>query len=167
MRVPNLLKMIIVFSGGLHGVGVSVVNALIKTSRSLGDVVVDQVYYMTFENGEPTSKLKVIEKIDKNKSGTTVKFYPNPEYFDSPKILAKPLKHLLRAKAVLCPGLRVRFEDKQSGEVDEWHYEAGLKAYLVEQIGKAECLPEEPFEGTFEATDENVEFCCCLDSRQN
>lgn len=145
------------FSGGLHGVGVSVVNALSKrlevTIKREG-----QVYQMAFENGDRVSKLKVLGKADKKESGTTVKFFADPKYFDTPKIAVKPLKHLLQAKAVLCPGLRVRFEDVQHKEIVEWYYEGGLKAYLLEQIENALTLPEEIFEGAFEGTQEIAMF---------
>lgn len=168
------------YSGGLHGVGVSVVNALSKRLevwiRRQG-----QVYHMAFEHGEPVTKLKVIEKIGKKESigkkepadkktdssaaaniigitGTTVKFWPEPKYFDHPKISSKPLKHLLRAKAVLCPGLKVRFLDEHTGETEEWFYEAGLKTYLAEEVKEKNRLPEEPFEGNFEGKDEIVSF---------
>ncbi|HXH54881.1 MAG TPA: DNA topoisomerase IV subunit B [Gammaproteobacteria bacterium] len=146
------------FSGGLHGVGVSVVNALSKRL----EVWVKrqgQVYHMAFEQGEAISKLKVIGKCDKNEQGTTVKFWPEPKYFDSPKILSKPLKHLCQAKAVLCPGLTVRLEDHQNNEGPfEWCYAGGLKAYLLEQVGNRLILPEEPFEGLFEGNDEIANF---------
>jgi len=145
------------FSGGLHGVGVSVVNALSKRLevwvRREG-----QVYHMAFEHGERVSKLKNIDKCDKSESGTTVKFWPEAKYFDSPKISSKPLIHLLQAKAVLCPGLRVLFEDKQAKEDYEWFYEGGLKSYLLEQMGAAQMLPEDPFEGAFEGSEEIANF---------
>ncbi len=141
------------FSGGLHGVGVSVVNALSK--RLEVKVTRDgEQYHMAFEQGERVSKLKKIGKAEKGESGTIVQFWPEPKYFDSPKILAKQLKHLLQAKAVLCPGLKVRFEDRNTEEVDEWYYEAGLRAYLLEQIGETPIFPEEPLEGNFEGNDE-------------
>jgi topoisomerase-4 subunit B len=146
------------FSGGLHGVGVSVVNALSKRL----EVWVKregQVYYMAFEQGEAVSKLKVIGKCDKNEHGTTVKFWPEPKYFDSHKILSKPLRHLCQAKAVLCPGLTVRLEDHQNNEGPfEWCYAGGLKAYLLEQVGDKQILPEEPFEGLFEGNEEVASF---------
>lgn len=141
------------FSGGLHGVGVSVVNALAKRL----EVWVKRdslVYHMAFEHGERVSKLKVVEKCNKNETGTTVKFWPEAKYFDNPKISAKHLKHILRAKAVLCPGLRVRFEDIQAKEIEEWMYAAGLKGYLLEQMEESLVLPEDTFNGHFEGNDE-------------
>lgn len=145
------------FSGGLHGVGVSVVNALSKRLEVW--IKRDgQIYNMAFEQGERVSKLKVVGKADKKETGTTVKFLPEAKYFDTPKIAIKPLKHLLQAKAVLCPGLRVRFEDIQAKEVTEWYYEGGLKSYLLEQIDGAATLPEEIFEGLFEGTEEVASF---------
>jgi topoisomerase-4 subunit B len=145
------------FSGGLHGVGVSVVNALSKRLEVW--IKRDaQVYHMAFEHGDRVSKLKVIGKVDKKETGSTVKFWPDAKYFDTPKIAIKPLKHLLQAKAVLCPGLRVRFEDIQSKEVCEWYYEGGLKAYLLEQIQDTPILPEEVFEGLFEGNEEIASF---------
>jgi len=145
------------FSGGLHGVGVSVVNALSKRLEVW--IKRDaQIYNMAFEQGERVSKLKVIGKVDKKETGSVVKFWPEPKYFDSPKIAIKPLKHLLQAKAVLCPGLRVRFEDMHTKEVSEWYYEGGLKSYLLEQIGDTPILPEEIFEGLFEGNEEIASF---------
>jgi len=145
------------FSGGLHGVGVSVVNAL---SENL-EVWVKrdgQVHHMSFAKGERASKLKVIGKVDKNETGTTVKFWPEAKYFDFPKILSKPLKHLLQAKAVLCPGLTVTFLEKATNESFEWHYAGGLKSYLLEQLNEIQVLPVEPFEGTFEGNEEMATF---------
>lgn len=141
------------FSGGLHGVGVSVVNAL---SQKL-EVWIKrdgQVYTMSFEEGERASKLKVVGKAAKGETGTAVRFWVNPKYFDVPKIAVKPLKQLLQAKAVLCPGLKMRFEDLNTRETEEWRYEDGLKAYLLEQVGEAVILPSEPFLGNFEAENE-------------
>jgi len=141
------------FSGGLHGVGVSVVNAL---SRKL-DVFVKrdgQQYTMSFEDGEPVSKLKKVGAVPKNETGSLVRFWPNPKYFDTPKIAVKALKHLLQAKAVLCKGLKVRFEDEHSKDVEEWYYEDGLRDYLLEQVGNTVILPEESFLGDFEGNEE-------------
>lgn len=141
------------FSGGLHGVGVSVVNALSKKLEVF--VKRDgQQYTMSFEDGEAVSKLKKIGTVPKNETGSLVRFCPNPKYFDTPKIAVKALKHLLQAKAVLCKGLRVRFEDEHTKDIEEWYYEDGLRAYLLEQVGNAPILPEEAFLGDFEGNEE-------------
>ncbi|HEB99929.1 MAG TPA: DNA topoisomerase IV subunit B [Thiotrichales bacterium] len=145
------------FSGGLHGVGVSVVNAL---SRHL-EVWVrrgGKEYNMAFAGGEKVSDLEVIGSVGKQNTGTTVRFWPDPKYFDSPKFSLPRLKHVLRAKAVLCPGLLVRFHDENSGEKLEWCYQDGLRDYLVEALGDAERLPEEPFTGRMEGHHEAAEW---------
>ncbi|MBP7419036.1 MAG: DNA topoisomerase IV subunit B, partial [Xanthomonadales bacterium] len=110
------------FSGGLHGVGVSVVNAL--SSRLEVSVRRDgQVHRMEFAHGDRTSALSVVGAVPKKQTGTTVRFWPEPKYFDSPKISLPRLRHVLRAKAVLCPGLRVKLHELASGEREEWYYE--------------------------------------------
>ena len=112
------------FSGGLHGVGVSVVNALSKTL----DVTIrrdGQVYHIAFANGEKSSDLKVIDSCGKRNTGTSIRFMPDGSYFDSAKFSILRLKHVLRAKAVLCPGLQVNFLDEASGEKEAWYYEDG------------------------------------------
>ncbi len=145
------------FSGGLHGVGVSVVNALSKTLevwvRRGGDE-----YHMAFADGEKKSSLKVIGKVGKQNTGTRVRFWPDPKYFDSPKFSVPRLRHVLRAKAVLCPGLKVRFKDEQSGESDEWYFENGLQTYLQDALDGCETLPEQPFVGSMEGTAETVDW---------
>ena len=132
------------FAGGLHGVGVSVVNALSShlevTIRRDG-----HEYRMRFANGEPLGKLETLREVPKRHSGTTLRFLPDPKYFDSPKISLPRLKHLLRAKAVLCAGLTVRLFDEAGGEREEWHYEDGLAAYLKSELQGAPCLPDELF----------------------
>lgn len=146
------------FSGGLHGVGISVVNAL---SRSL-EVTIKRdgnIYQITFRNGERDSKLKVIgETTNKRQTGTSIRFWPDEKYFDSPRFAVNKLKHTLRAKAVLCPGLHVSFYDENSKEKIEWHYENGLQNYLMESIGNAEHLPDEPFLGSFSGNTEAVDW---------
>jgi topoisomerase-4 subunit B len=135
------------FSGGLHGVGVSVVNALSKALevRVKRD---GKEHRMTFAGGEPTSGLEVVGTVGQRNTGTTIRFLPDERYFDSTKISVPRLKHALKAKAVLCSGLTVRFGDEASPENDEeWHYEAGLTAYLLDELGEEELLPEEPFAG--------------------
>ncbi len=145
------------FSGGLHGVGVSVVNAL--SSRLEVAVKHDGALYgMAFEHGIPVTKLKVIGKVPETEKGTSVKFWPEHKYFDNPKIAVKSLKHVLRAKAVLCAGLRVRFVDKNTDETEEWHYEAGLNDYLLEQVQGQACVPDEPFEGTISGKEEEASW---------
>ena len=132
------------FAGGLHGVGVSVVNAL----SSHLEVLVrrdGREYRMRFAHGEPLGKLEIVREVAKRSTGTTLRFLPEPKYFDSPKISLPKLKHLLRAKAVLCAGLTVRLLDEASGEREEWHYEDGLADYLKAELQGAECLPAELF----------------------
>ncbi|WP_448100930.1 DNA topoisomerase IV subunit B [Luteibacter jiangsuensis] len=131
------------FSGGLHGVGVSVVNAL----STRVDVTIrreGQEFRMAFANGDRASDLEVIGSVPKKKTGTTLRFWPDPKYFDTPKILVSKLKHLLRAKAVLCAGLTVRLVE-EGGETSEWYYEDGLSDYLRGELQGAEALPAELF----------------------
>src|SRR5579885_2454826 len=128
------------FSGGLHGVGVSVVNAL--SSKVEVTIRRDaQVWRMDFAHGDRASALKAIGTVPKKQTGTTVRFWPDPKYFDSPKISLPKLKHVLRAKAVLCAGLTVRLSDAVSGEKDEWYYEDGLRDYLRSMLGDSQYLP--------------------------
>ncbi|EKD70398.1 MAG: hypothetical protein ACD_46C00543G0003 [uncultured bacterium] len=148
------------FSGGLHGVGISVVNAL---SKKL-DVTIKRsgnVYAMQFAHGEKTSELKVIGKANKGETGTSVHFWPDEKYFDSSRFAITKLKHTLRAKAVLCPGLHVTYTDANTNHTEEWYYENGLSHYLEEAIGKAECIPEEPFIGSFASDREAVDWAAC------
>lgn len=145
------------FSGGLHGVGVSVVNAL---SEKL-EVTIKRdgnVYRMGFANGDKASNLEVIDNCPKRQTGTSIRFLPNPQYFDSPKFSVSRMRHVLRAKAVLCPGLQVTFIDEQSGEKDVWYYEDGLKDYLAGATQGWESLPEQPFVGDFNGTSEGVSW---------
>jgi topoisomerase-4 subunit B len=132
------------FSGGLHGVGVSVVNALSDrvevTIRRDGSE-----YRMVFAHGDKVSPLEVIGTVPKRRSGTTLRFWPEAKYFDSPKISLGKLKHLLRAKAVLCAGLNVKLTDVASGEIVEWRYEDGLRDYLRGELDGIEALPNELF----------------------
>ncbi len=132
------------FSGGLHGVGVSVVNAL----STRVEVVIRrdaQVFQMDFADGLPISDLRVIDSVPKKQTGTRLRFWPDPKYFDSPKISLPRLKHVLRAKAVLCPGLKVGLFDEASGERSEWFYEDGLTDYLRSMLVGSELLPPELF----------------------
>jgi topoisomerase-4 subunit B len=146
------------FSGGLHGVGVSVVNAL----SSKLDVTVFRdatEYAMTFKGGDRTGPLKKVGDAPKSRSGTVVRFWPDPKYFDSPKFLLSHLKQVLRAKAVLCPGLKVTLEDEATKEKVSWEYENGLVEYLMEGLkGEKVLLPPEPFTGKFESERETAEW---------
>ncbi|HAJ75400.1 MAG TPA: DNA topoisomerase IV subunit B [Gammaproteobacteria bacterium] len=149
------------YSGGLHGVGVSVVNALSKYL----EVTVkrdSKVYFMKFKEGEKASELKVTGKVGRRNTGTMVKFLPNEKYFDSVKISIPKLKHVLRAKAVLCSGLRVVFIDntvsKANAQSEEWCFEDGLTDYLTQATASFETLPEEPFIGSIQGNDEAVDW---------
>ena len=145
------------FSGGLHGVGVSVVNALSKHLevwvRRDG-----KEYNIAFKGGHKVSDLEVVGEVGKRNTGTTVRFWPDPHFFDSPKFSVPRLKHVLRAKAVLCPGLRIKFTDETGGEQYEWYYEDGLRDYLVDELQQALTLPEEPFLGSLAGTTEAVDW---------
>lgn len=145
------------FSGGLHGVGISVVNALslkveVRVKRD------GQEYLMTFAHGEKTSDLTVVGTVGKRNTGTSVIFWPDERYFDSAKFSLSRLKHLLKAKAVLCPGLRVDFDDRQSGEKISWYYEDGLTDYLRDACADWPTLPDAPFTGSFSARQEAVDW---------
>ncbi|MEQ8313619.1 MAG: DNA topoisomerase IV subunit B [Gammaproteobacteria bacterium] len=149
------------YSGGLHGVGVSVVNALSKTL----EVTVKRggkVYSMKFKGGEKASELKATGTVGKRNTGTIVKFVPDEKYFDSIKISIPKLKHVLRAKAVLCSGLRVIFIDntvsKAKSQSEEWCFEDGLVDYLTQATADWEVLPEEPFVGSVQGNEEAVDW---------
>ena len=145
------------FSGGLHGVGVSVVNALSKNLecwvRRGG-----KEYNISFANGKVKSKLEVVGDVGKANTGTTVRFWPDSSYFDSPEISIAKLKHVLKAKAVLCPGLEMRLEVEKTGEKETWLYTGGLEQYLRESLESGEWLPEEPFTGSVEGEQEGVDW---------
>ena len=145
------------FSGGLHGVGVSVVNAL---STRL-DVFVKRngaEHTMHFENGNTASTLREIGTAGKKESGTRVRFWPDAKYFDTPKFAIPKLKQNLRAKAVLCPGLRIVLRDEATAEQTEWHYENGLTDYLLDAVKGFEIVPAAPFTGSFKSPREQAEW---------
>mgnify|MGYP006074642689 FL=1 len=149
------------FSGGLHGVGVSVVNALSETFEVF--IKRDgQLHHMSFKGGEKQGKLTVKDKVGKRNTGTMIHFKPDPSYFDSPKFSVSRLKHLLRAKAVLCPGLKVVFQDetasKEEEKLYEWFFEYGLEDYLSAELVGLELLPEVPFTGSMSGRDEAVDW---------
>ncbi|NKN31982.1 DNA topoisomerase IV subunit B [Marichromatium bheemlicum] len=141
------------FSGGLHGVGVSVVNAL-STRLEVWVRRGGQESHIAFAHGEKISELSVVGSVGRNNTGTRLRFWPDPKYFDSPKFALRALTHLLRAKAVLCPGLEVRLRDETTGEQQQWCYQDGLKDYLLQALGGAERLPEQPFVGDMQGPNE-------------
>ncbi|HUJ12148.1 MAG TPA: DNA topoisomerase IV subunit B [Thermoanaerobaculia bacterium] len=146
------------FSGGLHGVGVSVVNALSKKLQ----VWVRRdghEYFMWFADGKKRAELKKTGEVGKRNTGTTIRFWPDEKFFDTTKFNIPRLKHVMRAKAVLAPGLRLKFvneQDKKDNE--EWYYEDGLTAYLKSELQGEATVPEEPFVGHFKGTSEEVDW---------
>ena len=145
------------FSGGLHGVGVSVVNAL-STRVDVHIKRDGNEYRMAFANGDRASDLDIVGSVGKRNTGTRLRFWPDPGYFDSPKFGLRALKHLLRAKAVLCPGLTVTLLDEASGEREQWHYEDGLRDYLKTALADAERLPPDLFVGRLARDTEIVDW---------
>lgn len=145
------------FSGGLHGVGVSVVNALSRhlevwVKRDGGE------YNIAFANGEKVSDLEKVGKVGVRNTGTRLRFWPDARFFDSPRFSVSQLKHVLRAKAVLCPGLKVLFVDHKSGETQQWQYADGLQDYLLDALQGFERLPASPFVGRMSSNDEAVDW---------
>jgi len=146
------------FSGGLHGVGVSVVNALsrallVKVRRD------GKEYQMNFADGAKTDELSVIGKVGARNTGTLIRFMPDAKFFDSPKFHVPRLKHVMRAKAVLCPGLRVGFVSEENpGDNEEWYYEDGLRDYLIDELSDQDLVPEEPFIGHYKGGEEEVDW---------
>ncbi|GAA3946939.1 DNA topoisomerase IV subunit B [Allohahella marinimesophila] len=145
------------FSGGLHGVGVSVVNALslkltVQIKRD------GNVYQMRFAGGEKVEDLNIVDTVGKRNTGTSINFVPDPQYFDSPKFSVSRLKHNLRAKAVLCSGLRITFKNEIDNETIEWHYEDGLTDYLKSSTEDTVTVPQEPFVGSMAGGQEAVDW---------
>lgn len=145
------------FSGGLHGVGVSVVNALSNTLEVLVKRDGKQ-YQMSFSGGERKTPLTIIGEVGKKNTGTTIRFWADPKYFDSNKFAINKLTHLMRAKAVLCPKITIFFHDEATDEKKEWHYEDGIKTYLAEMLEAAILLPKEPFLGSLQGEHEAVDW---------
>ncbi|MDR0218231.1 MAG: DNA topoisomerase IV subunit B [Enterobacteriaceae bacterium] len=145
------------FSGGLHGVGISVVNALSKRV----EVTVrrdSQVHQIAFENGDKVQELAVIGSCGKRNTGTSVHFWPDESYFDSPRFSTSRLAHLLKAKAVLCPGVEIVFKDKLAGTEQKWCYADGLTDYLLAAVNGLVTLPQSPFIGTLSGETEAVDW---------
>ena len=145
------------FSGGLHGVGVSVVNALSK-QLEVWIKRGGKEWNMSFSGGAVRSKLEEVGTVGKANTGTTLRFWPDPKYFDTPKFSVARLRHVLRAKAVLCPGLMVQLKQEATGETDEWQYADGLVDYLADALRGLETLPDAPFTGQVEGHTEAAEW---------
>lgn len=145
------------FSGGLHGVGVSVVNAL-STRLEVTIRRDGREWEMAFADGEKVRDLAPVGEVGKRNTGTRLHFWPDARYFDSVKFSLPRLRHVLRAKAVLCPGLRVQLTEEASGEATVWHYEKGLADYLASELVELERVPDPAFTGDFSATHEAVEW---------
>jgi topoisomerase IV subunit B len=145
------------FSGGLHGVGVSVVNAL---SKQLETTIKrdGKQYRIEFRGGDISRALEVIGTVGKRNTGTSIRFWPDPAYFDSPRFSVRRLRHILRAKAVLCPGLLVHFSNAKEGTAESWQYKKGLQDYMLECSDGSLLLPEIPFTGSLESADETVDW---------
>ncbi|MCK9236492.1 MAG: DNA topoisomerase IV subunit B [Thiopseudomonas sp.] len=145
------------YSGGLHGVGISVVNAL-STQLEVRVRRDGQEYQMSFRDGFKASELEVIGTVGRRNTGTSVRFWPDGSYFDSARFSISRLKHVLKAKAVLCPGLTISFHDKNTDEKIEWFYEDGLRTYLADAVVQWSRLPETPFCGELVGAGERVEW---------
>ncbi len=145
------------FSGGLHGVGVSVVNAL-SESLQVNIKRDSKEYEMQFKNGDKKNELRQLGKVGSRNSGTTIKFKPNSKYFESEEIKVKELKHLLKAKAVLCPGLTINFHNEIKSEKIKWHFEDGLKSYLEEASDEVDLILEESILSSKDSDSQAVEF---------
>ncbi|QLK88101.1 DNA topoisomerase IV subunit B [Arsenophonus endosymbiont of Aphis craccivora] len=145
------------FSGGLHGVGISVVNALSKRI----EVTVSrdsQIYRIAFENGEKVQELEVIGSCAKRTTGTGVRFWPDSHFFDNPRFSISRLVHVLKAKAVLCPGVEIVFKDKINNTEQTWRYNDGLTDYIMEAMNGLVTLPEKAFVGNFAGQIEMVDW---------
>ena len=136
------------FSGGLHGVGVSVVNALSKKLKA--EIKRDgKKFEISFANSLKKKELKEIDKVGQRNTGTKITFKPDESFFDTEKISAKSLSYSLRAKAVLCPGLKIKFKNEISGDKEEWCFVDGLGDYLSTELGEGTYVPGEPIIGEF------------------
>jgi len=152
------------FSGGLHGVGVSVVNAL-SSSFEIWIKREGKQHYMKFHSSEKTADLEEIGDVGKRNTGTLIKFNPDPQYFDSVKFSVKQLRHNLRSKAVLCPGLEVNFDNQIDETKDRWIYSDGIKDYLAVSLDGLDCLPPSPFVISFKTKEEQLD--CALTWTEN
>lgn len=145
------------FAGGLHGVGISVVNAL-SSQFEVNVKRGGKIFNMKFADGAPLGKLKNTASCNAQETGTSLRFWPNSKYFDSIKFSIPQLKHLLRAKAFLCPGLTLKFYNEQTNETQQWYYKDGVKGYLISTLADEVCIPEAPFTGNFITENETAEW---------
>ena len=152
------------FSGGLHGVGVSVVNAL-SSSFEVWIKRDGKHYYMAFNSSIKTGNLEIIGEVGKRNTGTLIKFTPNPKYFDSVKFSINQLRHNLRSKSVLCPGLEVNFDNQMDNTKDKWLYQDGIKDYLQATLDGLDCLPSSPFAASFKSKEDQLD--CALTWTEN
>jgi len=152
------------FSGGLHGVGISVVNAL---SKSIEVWIKRDAkhYYMKFKSSKKSKDLEEIATIGKRNTGTLIKFVPDPQYFDTVKFSIKGLRHNLRSKAVLCPGLEITFDNEIDETRDRWFYEDGINNYLQTSLDGLDCIPTTPFVISFKTKEEHLN--CALTWTEN
>ena len=152
------------FSGGLHGVGISVVNAL---SKSIEVWIKRDAkhYYMKFKSSKKSKDLEEIATIGKRNTGTLIKFVPDPQYFDTVKFSIKGLRHNLRSKAVLCPGLEVTFNNEIDETKDRWIYKDGINNYLQASLDGLDCIPTTPFVISFKTKEEQLN--CALTWTEN
>ena len=153
------------YSGGLHGVGVSVVNALSK-NLEVWIKREGKEYNLSFSNGEKRSELEEVGKVGSTNTGTTIQFWPDQQYFDSINISIPKLKHVLKAKAVLCPGLTVKLKVEKPAEKHQWFYSGGLEEYLLEAIGDLEHIPQEPFNGSMAGGNESVNWAITWQTKE-
>ena len=152
------------FSGGLHGVGISVVNAL-SSSIEVWIKRDAKQYYMKFESSVKSNDLEEIGTVGKRNTGTLIKFMPDATFFDSVKFSIKKLRHNLRSKAVLCPGLEVNFKNEIDETEDTWLFKDGIKDYLQASLDGLECVPSIPFVTSFETKEEQLD--CALTWTEN
>ena len=152
------------FAGGLHGVGISVVNAL---SKSIEVWIKRDAkhYYMKFKSSKKSKDLEEIATIGKRNTGTLIKFVPDPQYFDTVKFSIKGLRHNLRSKAVLCPGLEVTFNNEIDETTDRWIYKDGINNYLQASLDGLDCIPTTPFVISFKTKEEQLN--CALTWTEN
>ena len=152
------------FSGGLHGVGISVVNAL-SSSIEVWIKRDAKQYFMKFDSSVKSNDLEEIGTVGKRNTGTLIKFTPDAQFFDSVKFSIKKLRHNLRSKAVLCPGLEVNFKNEIDETEDKWLFKEGIKDYLEASLDGLDCIPSIPFVASFKTKEEQLD--CALTWTEN